>query len=249
MNVSFRPELGQSLTIPISLAYTRTAELCFTATLDSQDYLQLQQDGAKVQFWSNFPAPGRTHGEWGEIDFADIPDTNPENAVSLLTTTRDESHEHTIYLKISIPFTDNTSKLYSYTYRIVYPTGETKWLGAFGHNGTITVQPTDEDQRISFLGDGWRREQSTRVWDSSEGAVTQAVTVAKCLREDWTVWSIGIERSAISSFNYYRLELMLSVVSLPKQRIHLCYSSFHAFPVLQSLPPSCSARHLASQWQ
>ncbi|KAF9036517.1 hypothetical protein BDZ89DRAFT_464828 [Hymenopellis radicata] len=194
MNVSFRPELGQSLTIPISLAYTCTAELCFTATLDSQDYLQLQKDGAKVQLWSNFPAPGRTHGEWGEIDFADIPGPNPENAVSLLSTTRDQSHGHSIYLRISIPFAENTSKSYSYTYRIVYPAGETQWLGAFGHNGTITVQPTDEDQRISFLGDGWRRGQSTRVWDSSEGAATQAVAIAKLLqREDWTVWSIGVE--------------------------------------------------------
>lgn len=193
MKISFLPSLGQSSVVPVCLAYANTTELCFTATLDAHDYDELHHDRAILQLWSDFPAKGRSNGEWGELDFEEIAPPNPTTVVSLLSA-QEDTQPQTLYLRIFVDFSDGASQNFSYTYRLLYPSGDVKWLGAFGDNGFITLEPVHDDDRITTVGDAWKREDSSQVWDS-QGKTAENVVIGELTHlDDWVLWSFGLDR-------------------------------------------------------
>lgn len=197
MNLIFSPALSGSTSQPVCLAYSNTVEICFTATLPSADYAQLQRDGGKVQCWSDLPTPGRTGNDWGEIDFIEGPPASAGASVSLLRGPGVDVQigQRVLYLPISVDFQLASSKTFHYTYRIQYASGDVKWLGAYGENGSITLQPDLEDTRMAMKSQGWRREDTGKlIWDT-HGATVENVTIARLAqREDWTVRAAGSER-------------------------------------------------------
>ncbi|SJL05878.1 uncharacterized protein ARMOST_09214 [Armillaria ostoyae] len=191
MDFHFTPNLGQSVHVPISYLHTTTAELCFSAIVDSSDYEQLQRDKGKVQLWSDLPVNGRRAGEWGESAFQEsIPLEDDELALGL----DENGDKHVLSLVVPIPYAAHIHRQFSFTYRIAYPSGDIKWLGSFGHNGSLVLEETELDERIGLLGEGWsRNDEGTHVWNAGSN-VTESVLIAKTFSpKHWNVRAVGTD--------------------------------------------------------
>jgi hypothetical protein len=195
MHISFHPPVDQ--TVPISvLPHASTVQLHFTATLNSQKaYDEFKRDGVRIQVWSDIPAGGREEGEWGELSFEEgisyKEDNSLSETVSLLSEDTDRgSKGHTLCLDCTVPLFGQSR--FAYTYRLVYPDGDIRWLGQFGRNGTLILEYAD--LRIT-LGDGWRLEdEAARDYRWCNDGVPVDVEVARLDRKDYSVWCVGKER-------------------------------------------------------
>ncbi|KAK0465275.1 uncharacterized protein EV420DRAFT_1513660 [Desarmillaria tabescens] len=192
MDFHFTPCLGQSVHVPISHLHTTTAELCFSATINSSDYEQLRQEQGKVQLWSDLPANGRRAGDWGEIAFQES--TPLEDDELPLGLDAENSDKHVLSLVVPIPYAAYIHRQFSFTYRIAYPSGDIKWLGSFGHNGSIVIEDIQSDERVGLLGEGWsRNDKDAHVWNAGCD-VTESVLIAKAFYpKHWSVWAVGAD--------------------------------------------------------
>ncbi|KAJ7597610.1 hypothetical protein C8J56DRAFT_324258 [Mycena floridula] len=174
--ILFSPSLGETVHIPLPPVHTTSISLCFTATISSQDYEGL--GGAKLQLWSDL------HGQWSETDFTITP-TAEESNVSLLPWDY-QLEPPSLALIASIPFPENKAQ-FSFTYRILYPSGEIKWLGSFGDNGTLLL---DEQNSQFVKADGWHSTtQGAASWNTRG---EHPMSVGKFLeQENWSIWGIG----------------------------------------------------------
>ncbi|KAK0208459.1 hypothetical protein DFS33DRAFT_1379977 [Desarmillaria ectypa] len=192
MDFHFTPSLGQSVHVPISHLYTTTAELCFSAIVDSNDHEQLQRDQGKVQLWSDLPVNGRKAGDWGEIAFQEsIPLEDDDLPLGL---DEEKGDKHVLSLVVPIPYTAYIHRQFSFTYRVAYPSGDIKWLGSFGHNGSLVIEDTQSDERVGLLGEGWsRNDEGAHVWNAGDN-VTESVLIAKAFYpKHWSVWAVGAD--------------------------------------------------------
>lgn len=192
MDFHFTPNLGQNVHVPISYLHTTTAELCFSAIVDSSDYEQLQRDKGKVQLWSDLPVNGRRAGEWGESAFQEsVPLEDGELALGFDEANSDK---HVLSLVVPIPYAAHIRRQFSFTYRVVYPSGDIKWLGSFGHNGSLVLEETQSDERIGLLGEDWsRNDEGTHVWNAGSN-VSESVLIAKAFYpQHWNVRAVGAD--------------------------------------------------------
>ncbi|TFK41336.1 hypothetical protein BDQ12DRAFT_679287 [Crucibulum laeve] len=170
MSISFTPALEETLRLPVpSAAFTDALQLEFSALLNLCDYDQLKKDGAKVQIWTNTPLAGHAAGEWRELDFVEAKESStsahPSTLVSLLPNgtlppgKAENSNEVALTLRFYVPLskysTGQSQLQYAFTYRIVYASGEIKWLGQFGRNGSIILDYSSTSDSVSPLRDGW----------------------------------------------------------------------------------------------
>ncbi|KAJ7139785.1 hypothetical protein C8R44DRAFT_975527 [Mycena epipterygia] len=172
MRIAFSPALGETVHVSVGARKPAT-QLHFTASLSSPaDYDQLASGLVKLQVWSDIPANGRGTGDWGEAEFKPVPATD-EAGFSLLVDERNE-----IKTSLTLDFSVSSSgQRFSFTYRMVYPSGEIKWLGHYGHNGTLVLDRTDSDP--VFLGDGWVPADNESYRRDSDGRAVQDFEVAK----------------------------------------------------------------------
>lgn len=134
-------------------------DFLFTARLSAYDYENLVvRDGARLQIWTDIPCLGDEVGNqqaWREIEFVDPEALNREMSayrkVSLQVSNDPERPQrteksildtHTLYLAIAIP--SARAREFSFTYRVVYPSGRTTWLGFYERNGSVIVHPDQE---------------------------------------------------------------------------------------------------------
>lgn len=205
MSIIFAPSLGDNIQLTVP-SIQDTITLRFTAQLSAHLHTQLKHDRGRLQLWSDLPSLARaSDGNWRELDFQDgikVDDLPHPNVVKMsLTASANTLHtttEHFLVLQVAIPTPIRSQQVqYSFTYRLVYPSGEVKWLGLFGQNGTLVLtRAHDSDpltETLSLL-DGWKSAiGNTREYYAS-GSESTPVEIARFAPMDYRVWAFGSER-------------------------------------------------------
>lgn len=204
MSIVFTPSLGDNLQLTVP-SIQDTITLRFTAQLSAQLHAQLKHDRGRVQLWSDLPSLAHTSGgNWCEFDFEEtiVDDSPNRNVVKMsLTASPNSLHtttEHFLTLQVAIPTAIRSQQVQcSFTYRLVYPSGEVKWLGLFGQNGTLVLtraHDSDPSTNTLFLLDGWKSTiGNTREYYAS-GSEPTPVEIARFAPMDYRVWAFGSER-------------------------------------------------------
>jgi hypothetical protein len=175
MAITFIPPLGEQavvVVVPVDLEQQHDIQVYFSAAFDSCDGLTLD-DGLRVQIWSNFPAPGRAAGQWGDTTF-EAGKAGSDDSVNLCLVPDEHfpTKGNTI-LHASFVVPASGQSHFAYTYRLVYPSGDIKWLGDYGRNGQLVLQRTSSPspQRALSLASGWvaQSDRSYR-WECTANA-------------------------------------------------------------------------------
>src|ERR1700733_8829375 len=141
MDITFTPPLANQTSLSILPAHS-TATLNFTAILNSAYHAQFIRDGAILQLWSDVRLETEEVQStyWRAFDFQ-TPKYQIAGSiieVSLRTEGNTSQHDSPLSLQLCVPLSSR-SYLFSFTYRLLYPTGEIKWLGQYERNGTIAL--------------------------------------------------------------------------------------------------------------
>ncbi|KAI0336093.1 hypothetical protein GY45DRAFT_1316156 [Cubamyces sp. BRFM 1775] len=151
MQLTFSPALGEQTVLkvaPVASGRPASQSVLFKATFnDRETLLKARADGVKVEVWSDIPVDGRSYGEWGALPFRELEATSvPHGApcFSLASDAQDEDdgahRENSLYVHVRAPFHEHIRAHFHFTYRLVYPSGEVKWLGEFGRNGELVIE-------------------------------------------------------------------------------------------------------------
>ncbi|KAJ3993937.1 hypothetical protein F5050DRAFT_609703 [Lentinula boryana] len=195
MAISFIPAIDEVVRIALPEWHTTgsTVELRFSAVLGDEEFQQFKEHGMKVQVWSDIYLGGKNEGEWGEIDLHEVPSvlgsSNDSQAkISLGLDDRDKP-ENLLSVICSVPFA--RSSHYSFTYRVVYSSGEIKWLGQFGRNGTVHIDATSKNTSGIVFEEGLVEKTAPFVW-STRGKEVEDLLIAEVVHpEDWSIWAVG----------------------------------------------------------
>ncbi|KAJ6574766.1 hypothetical protein B0H19DRAFT_1254422 [Mycena capillaripes] len=175
MRIVFRPALGETVHVSAGSTRKHTTQLHFTATLTSADYEQVASGHVKLQVWSDI---GRNSGEWGETEFKPLFTPLPLNEHGFsLVVNQPEGTRTRLGADLSVPLSGHPFS-FSFTYRILYPDGQIKWLGHYGQNGTLVL---DRAHDPVILGEDWANENDSYHWNSN-GRPVQDLEVANLSR-------------------------------------------------------------------
>ncbi|CDO70267.1 hypothetical protein BN946_scf184942.g67 [Trametes cinnabarina] len=149
MRLTFSPALGEQTALkvaPIASGRPTAQSVLFKATFeDRESLLEARAKGVRVEVWSNVPVAGRPSGEWGAFIFGPLRcETVPERTLNFSTEDATEEpeddQERPLYVHVRAPFHEHIDGRFQFTYRLVYPSGEIKWLGEFGRNGELIIE-------------------------------------------------------------------------------------------------------------
>ncbi|KAJ4476690.1 hypothetical protein J3R30DRAFT_3704165 [Lentinula aciculospora] len=192
MAIEFIPAIDQVVDIAIPEWHTTgsTVELRFSAVLGDEEFQLFKKNGMKVQIWSDIPLGGRNEGEWGEIDLHDItidPSSDDSQIPLAALDDGEDKPKNLLSVVCSVLFSGN-SKHFSFTYRVVYPSGEVKWLGHFGRNGTVHIIPASKNNSGIVLEEGWVANTAPFVWNFRERPHLEGLLIAQIAHpEDWFI--------------------------------------------------------------
>ncbi|KAF8058275.1 hypothetical protein FPV67DRAFT_1722058 [Lyophyllum atratum] len=205
MSIIFIPALVDTLhvTVPIDFISRNptTAVLNFTATLRAADHDQLGRKGGRVQLWSNIPIDGATGspGEWASCDFEESTTTGSEASAST-TEVRlgdagqddtESSEQKVLSLQLCVPIATNGQSRFAFTYRLVYPSGEIRWLGEFGKNGALVLERVGRDPGL-VLAEGWVPGEGGFVWTAAgEAALKYSAVIRLVNPAEYAIWTLG----------------------------------------------------------
>ncbi|KAJ7275388.1 hypothetical protein B0H12DRAFT_1227885 [Mycena haematopus] len=179
MHIAFSPALGE--TVHVSAGRTRKpiTQLHFTATVkNAADYEQVASGHVKLQVWSDIPGNGRLAGEWGETEFKPVPRPLSVNEFAWHSVDNQPGKSMSLTLGFSVLVLSGHGQRFSFTYRMVHPNGEIKWLGHYGHNGTLVLDWTDADPVI--LDEHWvPTPENDSYRRNSNGRAVQDLQVAR----------------------------------------------------------------------
>ncbi|TRM60157.1 hypothetical protein BD626DRAFT_571937 [Schizophyllum amplum] len=199
MRIAFNPALGATTCVAVP-SLNGDAHMRLLATLGDNEYAELKKLGAIVQAWSDMPGGGRCAGQWGELDFVEI-DAAPavdENALSLAPPAEESpaaAPTHTLALPLVVPLAGRAME-FSFTYRLLYPSGQVRWLGQYGNNGKLVVERSEP--AIDLEG-AWEGDAENAVLDRSSGADAGLVIARLRKQTDYEVCSIGGRPGAMGS--------------------------------------------------
>jgi hypothetical protein len=138
MVIIFTPAQGETVAVCVP-PYSSTIDVHFSAVFASQeDYNQARWDGVGVELWSNIPV-GKDD-RWEAIRFQWAPD-HRHNLGACSPIICGMSNTKVLHLKVAIPISGRNQ--IEYTYRLVYPSGEIKWLGDYERNGILVFKCRD----------------------------------------------------------------------------------------------------------
>ncbi|KAI9066679.1 hypothetical protein FKP32DRAFT_1621822 [Trametes sanguinea] len=149
MRLTFSPALGEQTVLkvaPVASGRPATQSVLFKAAFeDRETFLDAQANGVKVEVWSNIPVAGRSFGEWGAFEFGElrcetVPEGTPTFSVQDTAQDPEDEEESSLYVHVRAAFHEHFDGRFSFTYRLVYPSGEIKWLGTFGRNGELVIE-------------------------------------------------------------------------------------------------------------
>ena len=192
----FFPPLDSTLIVDVpSNARAGGVSLLFKACTGSASaFEQLKQDGIKVQAWTNAPVDDdRSEGEWGAYNFEEAPAAAAMNAgnstpFSLPPPTEDSvvDEPYTLFLTLKLRTLPRyqTEADFLVTYRLLYPSGEVKWLGYHGRDLHCVLKKTDP----------WLAPPaSVHTSSGSQSRLFSSVS----MKEPWGCWAIGPQRSVL----------------------------------------------------
>lgn len=208
MDLSFYPALGTSTRLAIPPHSPAAHELTFKAVFASPfAHDQARRNRVRVEIWSDLPVPGRAPGEWSALPFQPHSDvrkcteSSSSQTISLLPigesdSAREEQDAHALYARFSLACPGTEPLRFSYTYRLVYPSGEIKWLGEYGKNGTLII----ERKFPGFKPSGkWRaRDNGASV---ISGGLGESEVGSLSADIEWSSWAIGADRSVHTQLN------------------------------------------------
>ncbi|KAF8272923.1 hypothetical protein EI94DRAFT_107929 [Lactarius quietus] len=185
----FFPPLDSTLIVDVpSNARAGGVSLLFRARTGSASALeQLKQDGVKVQAWTNASVDGHTEGEWGAYNFEEAPAAAPVNVGNstpffLPPPTEDNivDEPYTLFLTLKLRALPQyqVEADFLVTYRLLYPSGEVKWLGYHGRDLRCVLKKTDP----------WLAPPaSVHPSFGSQSRLFSSVS----MKEPWGCWAIG----------------------------------------------------------
>lgn len=182
---SFFPALGSSIEVPVgnavgdsgSLALTHHASVrvSFVARLKDSELAEANSSGVRIEVWTDAPVSGQPEGQWSAVPFEREHLAEAEAQQSAYDVPLDitagrivdgdvdagkngqPTGEHVFRASFLVP--QVSGKHYSFTYRLVYPSG-IQWLGTDHSNGTLELA----------AGDGFFQESGS--WMALEGVRT-----------------------------------------------------------------------------
>jgi len=191
----FFPPLDSTIVVDVpSNARAGGVALLFRARTGSASALeQLKQDGIKVQAWTNAPVDGdHTEGEWGAYNFeealaaAPVKVGNSVAPFSLPPPTEDNvvDEPFTLFLTLKLRALPRYQAQADFlvTYRLLYPSGEVKWLGYQGRDLRCVLKRTDP-----WLAPPASTNQSS--------GTTSRLFSSVSMKESWGCWAICPRRS------------------------------------------------------
>ena len=227
MDIVFNPAIGDSIPLETSLT-SKTAILHFTAELTAHDHNQLLiQDHARIQLWSDIPhtdGQSLSEGGWSALDFTYKTQATKERSSShkilLGSPIHPTEDKITLFLQVIVALPVNHIPPFSFTYRIVYSSGDIQWLGAFGQNGLLLFKRSDSD--LQNLGlDSWTFDKSrmARIYEIKQPVAALGVARVRNVY-NYCVRAIGPTRYYLSILNIYpqnHLTIHLSFLSDAKE--------------------------------
>ncbi|CCM01642.1 uncharacterized protein FIBRA_03703 [Fibroporia radiculosa] len=235
MRLTFTPALGEVMPLVISEVHCLDVQsvspqvLVFQAMFDSRvSYEQAKRDGVKVELWADLPVEGRPSWEWGAFPFQAYEQSplhaNLSNEVVSLTLSEEqgleESSAYAVYAKVPVKLHEYASgHRFAFTYRLVYPSGEIKWLGKFGWNGALVVDKRSAPCAVGVdLHDGWTFESRDIAAFRSAGSGEHHVgTLGHDL--GWSTWAIYDDSWPVFS-RTGESQFVSSMVLVPSSRSH-----------------------------
>ncbi|KAF8799035.1 hypothetical protein BYT27DRAFT_7343375 [Phlegmacium glaucopus] len=190
MDITFKPPIGSSIQLATSLS-AQTALLHFTAELTPHDHDQLIEDRARIQLWSDLPhnsGQPSSDGGWGALD---LTYHQAQSTEEIAYPVHDSEKKVTLFLEVVVALPMDCIPRFSFTYRIIYPSGNIKWLGAFGQNGSLSFERSDHDLP-NFVLDSWtfNKSRMARVYEVKQSAGALDVARIKNL-ENYCVRALG----------------------------------------------------------
>ncbi|KAF8971512.1 hypothetical protein BDZ97DRAFT_1247203 [Flammula alnicola] len=200
MIITFNPPLRETVHVasPSLIPQIQTTPLLFTAQLSALDHAQLVREGGRIQLWSDLPRHDKANGGWSELEFIDANEPKEPLSraytVSLRSSPRARDTQiKNLYLSIILPPTNSEAQQFSFTYRIVYPSGRTTWLSDFGQNGSLVLTVPEPNVLSGLvLQEPWAVDPSrqARIFHNGEGIDT--LEVAKITRiSDFRIQALG----------------------------------------------------------
>lgn len=154
MQIQFNPDIGQTITVSPPLLSSDAASYVvvrFTALIPNSEYGQMDEEGTKVQLWSNGVGVG---GEWKAYDFT-----------KATQVTKVGTNQQQLLLDLPVILPPGLTQIaFDFTYRILLSDGRIIWLGRFGQNGVCVVHRLSSHAILS--GD----------WHSKDGIVYELET-------------------------------------------------------------------------
>jgi hypothetical protein len=217
MRVAFSPALGDTVHVSANGTRQTSIQLHFTARMLSlADYEQVATGRIKLQLWSDIPSTGdSSSNDWSEAEFRPVQSMSP-GEFSLLTGQQRDEIRTTLTLAISVPL---SAQRFSFTYRLVYPTGEIKWLGQYGQNGTLLLDRIDSDRIL--LGEGWVPADNGAYRRDSDGRAVQDLEVATLSNADYTAYAVQEKRFVVRVASVFVLIDHPAVFWIPKTLLSL----------------------------
>jgi hypothetical protein len=149
MPILFRPPLANTVRVRAPPC-DAPAQLFFTATFPSrQDYDECRHTGARIELWSNADVDdhwvARPFKEWrsrlmppalaNAAHGHTLPlDEDPKDDHAVLS-------DNALFVSLSAPQSNRAA--FEYTFRLVYPSGEVRWLGHAHNNGRVIIDKSD----------------------------------------------------------------------------------------------------------
>ena len=149
---SFFPSLGSTTRVAVGSAQEQASvHVSFVARLSDSDYAEAFNTGARVEIWTDAPTPGKPNGEWSAVPFEyrkrDAQQATSEIVLDITTGQAIEQSQiqskedgHILYAQLHLP--KSAGERYSFTYRLVYPSG-VQWLGYGSNNGVLEAVADD----------------------------------------------------------------------------------------------------------
>ncbi|PPQ63534.1 hypothetical protein CVT24_004762 [Panaeolus cyanescens] len=197
MQITFNPPLGQRTRITNISASTShaTVTLTFTAQVGAEEYAAISNNGGRVQVWTDIPLNGTYDGSWREAEF-NLQDATTHISSSMYEVSMDgwEADGDVTHLHAVIGIVVDTliNRVFQFTYRIKYDSGQVDWFGDSRSNGSVVLETMGRFDGGIALFDGWANLDNDSWLFRSESECLEQ-TVAKVDRSQYRIWSLGEE--------------------------------------------------------
>ena len=189
MELTFNPALTVLTTVPV--ASNGTAHVRFTAGFSSRDaYVRARDEDLRIEMWTDLPTSNYPEG-WHALKLKYADETAPtlEDGGKVLSITPSAPEHDALVASLDLFLSDVAYwSRYSFTYRLVHPSGEIEWLGSYGRNGELGFE--DRDERLEWA-EGWKLGMNEAGSERSEESQGAEIVATLNRDMDWACWAFN----------------------------------------------------------